>query len=235
MGLFHITTRAAWDRARDAGEYRTPSLDGAEGFIHLSADKQWVATANRFFHGQRDLVLLSIKAERLTAPVRWELADGRLFPHLYGALNLDAVVEALELPVDASGAIGIPADLLPWRAYFQGEKRMVVPGSPALTARLKVIDPRLGEFAYCVVRDREVTAVYDCFGATSGDGSDLDRAALSAAMIRAPREESLGADSQPRQPSRSGAVFSGPFPRLPDGSLDEEALLALVAARVAND
>jgi uncharacterized protein (DUF952 family) len=119
MGLFHITTRAAWDLARGAGAYRTPSLDGAEGFIHLSADRQWLVTANRLFHGQRDLVLLSIRADRLAAPVRWELADGELFPHLYGALNLDAVVEALDLPVDERGAIGIPADLMPWRAYFE--------------------------------------------------------------------------------------------------------------------
>ncbi len=36
-----------------------------------------------------------------------------------GEGTLDAVVEALDLPVDDRGAIGIPAELLPWRAYFE--------------------------------------------------------------------------------------------------------------------
>ena len=77
---------------------------------------QWLATANRFYRGQRDLLLLVIAAARLTAEVRWEdgappAPDGAQFPHLYGALALDAVEAALPLPVAADGAIGVPAGL----------------------------------------------------------------------------------------------------------------------------
>ena len=97
MELFHITTRAAWDAARAAGEYRAESL-AREGFIHLSTAAQWRATLARFFRGQRDLVLLAIRSEALHAPVRFDEADGERFPHLYGPLNLDAVVEAQDLP-----------------------------------------------------------------------------------------------------------------------------------------
>lgn len=60
--LFHITTRVAWAHALAAGSYRAPSLD-REGFIHFSTDKQWLATANRFFRGQAGLVLLSAQTE----------------------------------------------------------------------------------------------------------------------------------------------------------------------------
>lgn len=113
--LFHITTVAAWAAAQAAGVYVAPSLATA-GFIHLSGDHQWLATANRFYRGQRDLLLLVIAAARLTAPVRWEAgvppaADGAQFPHLYGPLALAAVDRALPLPVGADGAIGAPPGL----------------------------------------------------------------------------------------------------------------------------
>ncbi len=115
--LFHITTAAAWTAAQRAGAYVAPSLATA-GFIHLSGEHQWLATANRFYRGQRDLLLLVIDPARLTAPVRWEdgappAPDGAQFPHLYGPLALAAVAAALPLPVDADGAIGVPAGLAP--------------------------------------------------------------------------------------------------------------------------
>ncbi len=117
MGLFHITRRSDWEAAQQAGEYRAASLS-SEGFIHLSEDRQWLGAANRFFRGQTDLVLLSLNRDRLKSPLKHEPADGELFPHLYGPLNLDAVVEVLALPVTHDGEIGIPAELLPWRHFF---------------------------------------------------------------------------------------------------------------------
>jgi len=36
---------------------------------------------------------------------------GRLFPHLYGPLNLDAVTEVLHFPCDAEGQFVLPAAL----------------------------------------------------------------------------------------------------------------------------
>jgi uncharacterized protein (DUF952 family) len=94
--LFHITTRAAWDAALAAGVYRAASLD-REGFIHLSTEAQVPGTLQRFFRGQAGLVLLVIVPDRLGAEVRFEAADGDAFPHLYGPLELDAVVEVRAL------------------------------------------------------------------------------------------------------------------------------------------
>ncbi len=117
MGLFLITSLAAWRAAQTAGEYRPASL-ATEGFIHLSTDRQWLRTANRFFRGQHGLVLLSIRRDALTAPLQFEPADGDEFPHLYGVLDLDAVVQVCALPVADDGEIGIPPALAPWRHYF---------------------------------------------------------------------------------------------------------------------
>ena len=122
MALFHITTRVAWTQALAAKSYRPPSLD-TEGFIHFSGDKQWLATANRFFRGQPGLVLLSVREDRLQARLVHEPADGELFPHLYGELNLDAVVDVYDLPMAPDGTITLPPELEPWAPYFVSERR----------------------------------------------------------------------------------------------------------------
>ncbi|MHB8383905.1 MAG: DUF952 domain-containing protein [Candidatus Binataceae bacterium] len=119
--ILHIATRAEWERAQARGAYR-PGAFEHDGFIHCSTLAQAAATANRFFHGQRDLVLLHIDERKLNAPLRYESAappaasqqgESRvgLFPHLYGELNLDAVTEALEFPCAADGAFELPATL----------------------------------------------------------------------------------------------------------------------------
>ncbi len=62
--------------------------------------------ANARFAGARDLVLLSVAVERLTAPLRYEVGDrgsAELFPHLYGPLAAEAVVEVLPLPEGPDG------------------------------------------------------------------------------------------------------------------------------------
>lgn len=111
MALFHITTRAAWAHALATGSYRPPSL-ASEGFIHCSTAEQCLTTANRFFRGQAGLVLLSVREDRLQARVAYEPADGELFPHVYGELNLDAVDEVFELPLAADGTIQMPGRIL---------------------------------------------------------------------------------------------------------------------------
>lgn len=100
--LLHICARSDWEKARERGEYRAASLD-SEGFIHLSTPGQVAATANRFYSGQTGLVLLVIDAACLPSEVRYEAADGALFPHLYGPLPLEAVVEVRDFETGEDG------------------------------------------------------------------------------------------------------------------------------------
>ncbi len=92
--LLHITSSAGWAAARDGGRYEAPSLTG-EGFIHCSTPTQLVATANRFYARQQNLVVLVIDPARLSAEVRLENTMGgeELFPHVYGAIEVSAVVD----------------------------------------------------------------------------------------------------------------------------------------------
>jgi uncharacterized protein (DUF952 family) len=94
--IYHILPRADWENARRQGDYRAASLAG-EGFIHFSTRTQVPGTLARFYAGQTDLVLLCVEVARLRADLRYEPADGKFFPHLYGALNLDAVAEVLTI------------------------------------------------------------------------------------------------------------------------------------------
>ena len=101
--ICHITTREAWQAAQSQGSYRAESL-ATEGFIHCSTRRQVLSVANSFYRGAHDLLLLQIDEHGLDAPLVWEapahpdpdkadeFAESGAFPHIYGALNLDAVV-----------------------------------------------------------------------------------------------------------------------------------------------
>ena len=106
--VFHITTAAAWEAARRAGVYEPTSLAN-EGFIHFCDLEQVVSVADRAFRGTPDLVLLCVASLRLDAPLRYEHVEeaGERFPHFYGPLNLDAVVDAVAL-VEGSVGFALP-------------------------------------------------------------------------------------------------------------------------------
>jgi glutathione S-transferase len=102
--LYHLALRPEWNLARREGLYRRStrgrSLEDV-GFIHLSRAHQVEATAQRFYGDlpSGDVLLLTIDPQRLRAAgltVREEPApeSGELFPHLYAALPLDAVLLA---------------------------------------------------------------------------------------------------------------------------------------------
>jgi uncharacterized protein (DUF952 family) len=91
--LFHITSRADWDRQADKPTYEADSLQ-TEGFIHLSTAEQVPGVLERYYANVPDLLLLHIDPNMLTEDLRFEPAtNNEHFPHLYGPLNRDAVVE----------------------------------------------------------------------------------------------------------------------------------------------
>jgi uncharacterized protein (DUF952 family) len=98
--IYHIATRADWETAQTDGEYTRSSVDKSlaeEGFIHASQASQVARTANKFYRDvPGDLVLLVIDPDLLRAEVRYEDVPGAdlPFPHIYGPLNTDAVLEA---------------------------------------------------------------------------------------------------------------------------------------------
>jgi uncharacterized protein (DUF952 family) len=102
--ILHITHPEDWRKAMEQGSYTADSL-ASEGFIHCSTPAQIAATANRYYAGQHDLILLVIDSGRVQAEIRWENLVGgeELYPHIYGQLNLDAVTKAVEIEPDEDG------------------------------------------------------------------------------------------------------------------------------------
>lgn len=97
--IYHVTTAAEWDAARERGRYESPSL-AAEGFIHCSTDDEQVkGVLERYFKGKSALVKLVIDTARLTSPFiyEWSPSTADTFPHVYGPINLDAVTAAIPI------------------------------------------------------------------------------------------------------------------------------------------
>ncbi len=106
--IFHLIDRAAWESAQAQGEHRAESL-AAEGFIHCSQDtEQMLRVALRLYAGRSDMMALELDTERLTSPVQREPSrSGEIYPHIYGPLNLDAVVKVWQLSPDANGGYSL--------------------------------------------------------------------------------------------------------------------------------
>jgi uncharacterized protein (DUF952 family) len=111
--ILHIAYRDDWQTALALGSYAGPTLE-AQGFIHCSQPGQVLAVANARFTGRDHLLLLCIVRELVTVEIRDENLDGGadLFPHLYGPLNVDAVILAADFTESPEGGFTIPAPAL---------------------------------------------------------------------------------------------------------------------------
>jgi uncharacterized protein (DUF952 family) len=115
--LYHIATAPDWDQARQDGEYRTSTRGRSlseEGFIHASTAAQVLPVANAVYLDEpQDLVLLVLDTSRIGAEIRREPVPGWAdpFPHIYGPLDVAAVVQAVPLERHAPGTFRWPAGL----------------------------------------------------------------------------------------------------------------------------
>ena len=116
--ILHITSREAWNTAQKAGQYTAPSLT-SDGFIHCSTRAQVLPVAEKFYKGQTGLVILVIDSTRLSSDLKWEapfdgstlrpgISASETFPHVYGPINLDAVVQVLDFEPTADGKFILP-------------------------------------------------------------------------------------------------------------------------------
>ena len=108
--IYHITTAAAL-RAHCAGDVYAPPSLAREGFVHCTATRSTLLAVARDYYDDATppLLVLEIDPMRLSAELRFEapaptpgggtahLASSELFPHLYGPLDLSAVVAVGEL------------------------------------------------------------------------------------------------------------------------------------------
>ena len=116
--IFHITPRTDWEAAQAEGKYTADSLR-LEGFIHCSTLAQILPVAEKYYKGQSGLVLLMIEPTLLSSTLKWEapsggtpppgVPEGDRFPHIYGPINLDAVVKVFDFIRDPNGDWTMPS------------------------------------------------------------------------------------------------------------------------------
>ena len=96
--IYHVTTKHSWEEALLKQSY-IPTDFEKDGFIHCSIERQIEGVLERFYQGQTGLVKLKIEKVKVQRPVLFELAEdlNELFPHIYGPLNLDSVVEVIPI------------------------------------------------------------------------------------------------------------------------------------------
>jgi uncharacterized protein (DUF952 family) len=119
MIIYHLITGQALEAARQSGSHTTDSLH-TEGFIHFSQAHQVAGVANKYYRTTPDLYVLYVETEHLSAPLKFEPpahpAGGDtaqpdphgLFPHLYGPLNMAAVIKAVPFVPGPGGMYQFP-------------------------------------------------------------------------------------------------------------------------------
>jgi uncharacterized protein (DUF952 family) len=101
MLTYHQTPAEQFDP--NAPTYLPAAYD-RDGFIHTTAPLARVpeVATKHCRQDPRPYVLLTIDLERLSVPWRYDAA-GEDYPHIYGPLNRDAVIEVQPMPRAADG------------------------------------------------------------------------------------------------------------------------------------
>lgn len=90
---YKILTADQWAQFQADGVFYGAPVDFADGYIHLSAAEQLQGTLDKHFAGQTGLIIAEVDLASLGEIVKWEVSRGdALFPHIYGALPMAAVV-----------------------------------------------------------------------------------------------------------------------------------------------
>ncbi len=106
LNIYHIAKKEVWDEAKKIGIYQGESF-ASDGFIHACSFAQIRGVLQKWFQDQHNLMLIEINPDLLDAKVRYENLEGGTiqFPHIYGPINLNSVVN--ETAIDSSWSVSI--------------------------------------------------------------------------------------------------------------------------------
>jgi uncharacterized protein (DUF952 family) len=105
MKIYHIVLPEVWEKFKDKELYEAESL-GTEGFIHCSFAGQLEGVLDRYYQGVEKVLIMEIVPEKLTSKlVNEPSTNEEIYPHIYGKINIDAIVELKErkLSTDVHG------------------------------------------------------------------------------------------------------------------------------------
>ena len=107
--IYKIFRPQEWDRLNRDGSTRGSRDDERDGFIHFSTYDQLSGTLHKHFAHEGELVLALCKAKDFGAELKWEPSRaGALFPHLYGLLRMDQIMQHWPLVPGTDGRYSLP-------------------------------------------------------------------------------------------------------------------------------
>ena len=96
MFIYHVVLPAVWERFKTKPSYQSESLT-TEGFIHCSYASQLDGVLERYYGGVGKVLILTIDTDKLLSKlVKEPSTNNELFPHIYGRINHNAVVNVEE-------------------------------------------------------------------------------------------------------------------------------------------
>ena len=104
--IFCVINKDSVEKLLEQKFYSPASLEN-EGFIHFSKKEQVSWVIETFYSNKEELCVLGVETKKLTAILKYEDASVNIetdsvppekthFPHLYGALNVDAIVNVID-------------------------------------------------------------------------------------------------------------------------------------------
>lgn len=102
--IIYTATYEEWDEIRNQIEFFSDDYS-TEGFIHCSYPQQTIWVLNKHFRNEEKVILLCIDPKLLKS--KWISEDlkgkGEEFPHVYGSINIDAIVEVFNIQTSKDG------------------------------------------------------------------------------------------------------------------------------------
>ena len=102
--IIYTATCEEWDKIKGQTEFKSDDFY-REGFIHCSYPQQTVWVLNKHFRNQEKVILLCIDPSRIKS--KWVSEDlkenGEEFPHVYGDINVDAIIEVIHIQPSKDG------------------------------------------------------------------------------------------------------------------------------------
>lgn len=106
----HLTQEAIWAAQMNASHYRPRGFE-EEGFIHCTdGEENLLIVANTYYKEETGpFLVFDIDLSKASARAVYE-DDQRIYPHIYGALDRDAIVRVRSVVRDADGTFLAVAD-----------------------------------------------------------------------------------------------------------------------------
>ena len=103
-----IMPREEWEESLGAGKayVAVSEADLRDGYLHCSSPDQVPGTLAKWYADMDRVLVVTIDTARLGSEVKWEPnAVGELFPHIYGSIAPEAVVDVANLRRDSTGKL----------------------------------------------------------------------------------------------------------------------------------